>query len=74
MEHMDKIAILLGEGLSAALAAQHLLKCHNLRDSVRLYIYFIIVVAIAIVVIVIIISSSIISITICYLCNYSCIT
>ena len=66
MEHMVKIAILLGEGLSAALAAQHLLKCHNLRDSVRLYIYFIIVVAIAIVVIVIS-SSIIISITICYL-------
>ena len=67
MEHEDKIAILLVEGPSAALAAKHLLKCHNLRDSVRLFIYFIIVVAIAIVVINS--SSIIISITICYLYN-----
>ena len=34
MEHKDKISILLGEGPSAALAAQYVLKCHNLRDSV----------------------------------------
>ena len=29
----DKLAIILGEGPSAALAAQYVLKCHNLRDS-----------------------------------------
>ena len=34
MEHKDKIAILLGEGPSAALAAQYVLKCYNLRDSI----------------------------------------
>jgi hypothetical protein len=31
MEHKDKIAVLLGEGPSAALAAQYVLKCHNLK-------------------------------------------
>jgi hypothetical protein len=34
MEHKDKIAILFGEGPSAALAAQYVLKCYNLRDSI----------------------------------------
>ena len=34
MEHKDKLAILLVEGPSAALAAQYVLKFHNLRDSV----------------------------------------
>ena len=33
LNNRDKMAILLGEGPTAAMAAQYILQCHELRDS-----------------------------------------